>query len=110
MTFTDLVQRAKAELPELKSMPKDEFIEWLAASEDMYNAWRYYAEQVVSKNRRRFSAYMIRERVRWYVYVESGIDNDEYKISNNVTPYMARVLAMDLPQLKDVFLIKGAVS
>jgi hypothetical protein len=100
--WRELLARARADLPELKSMRRTEFIEWLQENRKMYEAWRYYANQAIEKKREHFSAYMIRERVRWYVKIEATTLGD-YNLNNNVTPYMARVLAMDLPQLEEIF-------
>lgn len=101
--FDWLCDHAEKMLPELESMPKAEFMAWLRENKAMYGHWRAFAQAALRKGRTRFSAYMIRERVRWYVNVDYG---GEYKISNNVTPYMARVLALDLPQLQEVFSFK----
>ena len=87
-------------LTELKSMPKNEFIKWLEKNPSIYNAFRKFALEAIAQRRKRFSAYMIRERVRWYTNVEySG----EFKVSNNVTPYMSRLLALDMPVLRRIF-------
>jgi hypothetical protein len=87
-------------LPELKSMPRADFVNWLADNPKMYRAFRAFALDAVAKKRTRFSAYMIRERVRWYTNIEYG---GRFKISNNVTPYIARLLALDVPILDKVF-------
>lgn len=91
---------AARSLPELKSMTRSEFIGWLADNEKIYLAFRAFALQAIAKERTRFSAYMIRERVRWYTNIEYG---GKFKISNNVTPYLSRLLAMDMPILEQIF-------
>lgn len=90
-------------LPEMGSMPKREFITWLDENYETYTYFRRFAHDAVSAGRKRFSAYMIRERVRWYTNIEYG---GEFKISNNVTPYVARLLAKEIPALKDIFRFK----
>ena len=64
---------------------------------------RHFAMEALRHGRNRFSAYMIRERVRWYTNIEYGGD---FKISNNVTPYIGRVLAKDIPRLASIFSFK----
>lgn len=92
--------RAASQLPELKSMTRREFIDWLKDNEEIYLAFRHFALEALRHHRTRFSAYMIRERVRWYTNIEYG---GRFKISNNVTPYMSRLLALDIPILEQVF-------
>ncbi len=98
------VVQAANTLPELKSMPKPEFVSWIAENEKIYQAFRRFAIEAVDKGRTRFSAYMIRERVRWYTNIEYRGD---FKISNNVTPYMSRLLALDIPILDKIFAKKN---
>lgn len=98
-THEEVVAAART-LTELKSMPKSGFITWLESNPDIYNAFRKFALEAIAQRRRSFSAYMIRERVRWYTNIEySG----EFKISNNVTPYMSRLLVLDMPILGKIF-------
>ena len=94
-----VVEAAKT-LPELKSMPRAEFVQWIYDNEKIYSAFRQFAIEAINKRRTRFSAYMIRERVRWYTDIEYG---GKFKISNNVTPYMSRLLALDIPILDKIF-------
>lgn len=96
----DMVVDAARTLPELKSMPLDEFVGWIEDNEEIYQNFRGYALAAIKKGRKRFSCYMIRERVRWYTNIEYG---GEFKISNNITPYMSRLLALDIPILEDIF-------
>lgn len=101
-----LCRRAERLLPELESMPKENYIAWLWDNEELYGHFMRYAQDARERGRRRFSAYMIRERVRWYVNVENR-GPGEFKISNNLTPYIARTLVIDDERLANVFTIKG---
>lgn len=100
------VLRLADSLPELKSMTKDEFTLWLAEHYGIYRAFRKFAVEALASGRTHFSAYMIRERVRWYTTIEW---RGEFKISNNCTPYLARLLIKDLPALEGVLAVKGPV-
>lgn len=93
------VARAR-QLPELRSCSRDKFVEWLDDNPKIYEAFHRFAIDALAKGRKRFSAYMIRERVRWYVNVDF---EGEFKICNNFTPYIARLLAEELPELAEVF-------
>ena len=75
-------------------------MQWVYDNEKIYKAFRGFALEAIAKKRTRFSAYMIRERVRWYTNIEYG---GEFKISNNVTPYMSRLLVLDIPILGKIF-------
>ena len=99
MNHDQVVELAKS-LPELKSMPKSEFVLWVRDNPKIYEAFRRFALDAVRAGRSRFSAYMIRERVRWYTNIEYG---GKFKISNNVTPYVSRLLAEEIPILKKIF-------
>ena len=97
--FHYVLQLAES-LPELKSMTRRDFINWLKENPKIYFAFRHFAMEAIKQKRSRFSCYMIRERVRWYTNIEWG---GEFKISNNVTPYMNRLLPMDIPILDKIF-------
>lgn len=103
MTHDDLIREAWR-LPDLTSMSKAGFVTWLTANPRMYGYFRKFAHEALEKKRKRFSAYMIRERVRWYVNVEY---DGQFKISNNLTPYIARLLIKEYPELSEVFQIKA---
>jgi len=100
---SDVVAAART-LPELKSMRRADFIHWVEDNEEMYVAFRAFALDAVAKKRTRFSAYMIRERVRWYTNIEYG---GRFKLSNNLTPYISRLLALDVPILDKIFAKKN---
>ena len=103
MNHHDLCLECNHKLPELKSALKCKYLDWLEDNEEMYSHFKRFAQEALDRNRPRFSAYMIRERVRWYVNIEY---KGEYKISNNWTPYLARTLIIDLPALDDIFTTK----
>lgn len=107
MTRFELLELAKTLDYDIKSMPLSEFLMWLHANEEIYNYFRKYAREAIASGRQRFSAYMIRERVRWYVNVEYA---GAFKISNNLTPWIARLLAEEMPELKKIFRFKETMA
>ncbi len=85
---------------------RDKFLEWLPYNLHVISAFGKYAIMLKEKgNREYYSAYCIRERLRWdSLLTEVGT---EYKISNNVTPFVARlIMAMD-HRLVGLFRTKG---
>lgn len=105
--FRRFVEECAERLPELESAPPQDFINWLWNNQEMYEYFEKYASDAIRAKRRKFSCYMIRERVRWYVQIE--YERTDYKFQNNWTPYMARALAIRLPELLDIFSYKGPV-
>ncbi len=101
----DQLLNASRFLPELKSMTTAAFRSWLVENKSIYGYFRKFAIEAVNANRKRFSIYTVRERVRWYTTVEW---KGEFKVSNNVTPYVARLLLMEFPIMEDMLSIKGA--
>ena len=106
MSHKRLIKKAR-KLPEMTSMPKAAFVKWLKKNKRMYGFFRKFAYQALEKKRPRFSAYMIRERVRWYVNIEY---DGHFKISNNLTPYIARLLIVEYPELDEGLQTKAKES
>lgn len=63
---------------------------------DVYDLFKHFAKQQV-KLKQRFSVKTLTERVRW----ETGYLNveDDYKLNNNYTAYIARKLMRDIPKV-----------
>lgn len=90
----------------LKPRQKLAFFRWLPDNMHIVNAFgksALYLKQRV--HREYYSAYCIREKIRWdSMLSEVGT---EYKISNDMTPFVARlVMALRPNELKGMFRIK----
>lgn len=83
----------------------DEFYKWVPDNCHVVRAFYERACELVEKgNRKYYSAYCIREKLRWDSLVgEVGTD---YKISNNVTPHLARLVMVLDPKLAGMFKLK----
>ena len=81
------------------------FLEWLPDNIHVLNAFGKYAIQLKeSKRRDYYSAYAIRERLRWDSMIsEIGT---EYKLSNNMTPFLSRLIMKMDNRLNGMFKIK----
>ena len=93
----------------LKAKHKESFLKWLPDNIHIVDAFGKYALQLREKgNRDYYSAYAIRERLRWDSMIsEVGTD---YKISNNVTPFVARLLMRMDGRLIGIFRVKESVD
>jgi len=89
--------------------PTKKFLEWLPQNYHVVMAFYKTALELKRRGRREFySNYCIREKLRWDSLVsETGT---EYKLSNDFTPHLARlVMALD-PRLKGMFKLKSSVG
>ena len=57
------------------------------------------------KQKKKISSQLIIVRIRWEIYVETESD-DNYRISNNYTPYYARLFIKQFPEYKDYFVLR----
>jgi hypothetical protein len=64
-------------------------------------AFEYYARKAKAKGRKRFSATMIINRMRWYTQIESN--DPEWKINNNWSRPMAEDLVKRCPEFGGFF-------
>lgn len=64
------------------------------------------AHKVQSKGKR-CSIYLLIERVRWFMTIETeGKQAEEFRINNNFSPFYARKLMAEEPGFKDFFQIR----
>lgn len=84
---------------------RHEFIEWLRDNTHVVGQFLSYAQMLNRHGGRSYySAYCIRERIRWDTLVtENGTD---FKLSNNMTPFIARLVMEIDPNLKGMFRTK----
>jgi len=68
---------------------------WITANPDVYRLFIRFALEMSTKGRR-FGVKLLAERVRWEVTFTYGLD---YKVNNNYTAYIARMLVADHPSL-----------
>jgi len=89
----------------LKEEHREAFMNWLPNNTHVVTAFGKYAKQLKQKgNREYYSAYCIRERLRWDSMVSEV--GTEYKISNNNTPFISRLIMRMDPELRGMFRTK----
>lgn len=109
MNLTDEIIRALKNNPKIFSgllqSRRIEFIQWLRENTHVVGQFLTYAQMLNRHGGREYySAYCIRERIRWDTLVtENGT---EFKLSNNMTPFIARLVMEIDPSLKGMFRTK----
>ena len=86
---------------------REKFRSWAAFHREnphVFKLFERFGSEAHANKRNRFSAYMIRERIRWYTMIATT--GSEFKMSNNHTPFYARLLVLVHPEIRDLFLIK----
>jgi len=71
----------------------------------VYNWFRAFSLELIRRGIKQYSAYGIMHRVRFEA-VLTGVEDNEYKINNNLTPYYARKFLRDHPQHKGFFITR----
>jgi hypothetical protein len=81
------------------------FRDWIKYNGHIVDAFRKYALELYDSGQRsRYSAYCIRERIRWdTMLTETGT---AFKISNDFTPIIARLVMIKEKKLRGMFTVK----
>lgn len=82
----------------------DSFSDWLRDNEELYLRFEREALKVARNGRHHYSAYTIREFIRHETMLAEK--DSEFKISNNVTPSLARLFRLRNPQWCELFTYK----
>lgn len=88
------------------STESDKFDEYHAANPHVFQTFVWLADQWLKAGKGRLSMYMLRERARWEFIVTT--EHDEFKISNNFTPYYARLIMYRHRRFQGMFVTKPA--
>jgi hypothetical protein len=71
---------------------------------EVYELFKRFTFQAISKGHTRLSAWMIANRIRWETQIETV--NDDYKISNDYIALYSRKFMKDYPEHDGFFRIK----
>ena len=86
---------------------REAFFRWIPKNVHVVSEFGKYARYLKDNgNRTYYSAYAIRERLRWDSMVSEV--GTEYKISNNITPFVARLIMAIDPKLEGMFVTKSS--
>lgn len=73
----------------------------------IYELFKSYALRAIDANKKKASARMIIELIRWEYYIKTESD-DGFKINNNFTPLYARKFIDDFPEYSELFNLRSA--
>jgi len=109
MKIRNLIDKCPDIFDGLHDQHRISFMVWLEHNTHVIRAFGKYAVELrEGKHREYYSAYTIRERLRWDTMVsETGTI---YKISNNITPFVARLLMKMDKRLFGMFRTKSSTG
>ena len=89
----------------LKQKVVDDFQNWYPHNMHVINAFEKEAVFLrVNGKREKYSCYTIREKLRWDSLLRES--TEEYKLNNNYSPCIARILMFLNPHLNSMFFIR----
>ena len=68
---------------------------------EVYELFKRFTYEVIARGHDQYSSKAIFERIRWHTDVETT--DEEFKISNNYTPYYARLFMYEHPEHQGFF-------
>ena len=77
---------------------------WHKMNPHVYELFKRFTLDVIRRGHRNYSSKAIFERIRWHTEIETT--GEEFKMSNNYTPYYARLFMHDFPEHKEFFRTK----
>ena len=90
----------------LKVRVIDKFNDWFPANMHVINRFEQEALYLKRRgNRKRYSVYTIREKLRWDSLVKENSDLD-YKLNNNYSPCVARILMILNTEMDGMFALR----
>ena len=82
------------------------FMIWFPDNLHVLTAFEQEAKYLKNNGKReRYSAYTIREKLRWDTLLRHNSD-DDYKLNNNYSPMVARIVMILNPELEGMFAIR----
>lgn len=79
----------------------ERFAEFDQTNPEIYGLFKFFAGELLSAGRTRYSARTIIERIRWHQAVAAN--DGEFKINNNFIAYYARKLAQEDSRFQEFF-------
>lgn len=80
----------------------EKFAEYDVANPGIYYLFKRFANELINAGRKKLSASLIIERIRWEVNISTN-SNDQFKVSNNHTAFYARKFMEEFPQYGEIF-------
>lgn len=83
----------------------DKFAKFDSANPGIYHLFKRFSYELIRAGRKKISAALIVERIRWEVNINTQSE-DIFKLSNNHTAFYARKFMGDHPEHCDIFRIR----
>lgn len=84
---------------------EEKFIKYDRENPRVYEYFIQFAAEMIAAGRKKLSASLITERIRWEVNIRTKCD-DQFKISNNHRAFYSRKFMEDFPEYAGYFVIK----
>lgn len=81
---------------------EEKFIKYHENNPNVYRLFIGFAHELIAAGRKKLSASLIIERIRWEVNVQT-VSDDNFKITNNHTAFYARKFMNDFPEYVGYF-------
>jgi hypothetical protein len=83
---------------------KRQWWRWHRTNPHVYELFKQFTFDVIRRGHKHYSSKAIFERIRWHTEIETA--GEEFKMSNNYTPYYARLFMKDFPEHAEFFRTK----
>ena len=80
---------------------KQRWWRWHQDNPEVYDLFKQFTQDVIERGHESYSSKAIFERIRWHTDVET--DGETSKMSNNYTPYYARLFMYEFPKHQGFF-------
>lgn len=88
---------------------EDRYNDWVIENMHFYELFSKYAKQAIASGRNKISHWLIVNRLRWEIEVETNgmcEEDREYKINNDYIAFLARDFIKDNPEHAEIFNLK----
>jgi hypothetical protein len=86
------------------STERQRWLDWHSANPQVYDLFKRFTFEAIDRGHRKLSAWLIVNRIRWETTVETS--SGDFKISNNLIAYYARLFMDEHPEYRGFFRTK----
>lgn len=107
LSLTDSPAReVEAPAPEPDLTIEERYHAWISQNPQVLGLFERFALEA-SQRGKKFSIYLLRERIRWEIKMQWEKDGDDFKLNNNYTPYIARDLIERHPEYAELIELRS---
>jgi hypothetical protein len=91
-----------------RNLAEDRFVPWFWENERVYEYFDRFTRELIAAGKKRYSGYSVAHRIRWEVNIAitGATGEEEFKLSNSMIPYLARVWQDRNPEYGNFFGLK----